>query len=183
MARNQPVNMGTSAYDLDRWAALPEIPKYHPERAPQREQHREGAPKKHTRAKTKRRAKQGVSKFAILGCLTVGILMLFVVSFHMQLTILSAEMVQLERQMVDLREESVYLTFAHENAFHPAEIERFAREELGMVDATPGQMINIGGTVTGDVAEVLWAEEAVSTSFFQRAVSLFESLREYLAFW
>lgn len=186
MARNQPVNMGTSAYDLDRWAALPEIPESYPERGPERErpQPREATrTRKRTRAKAKRRARQGVSKFAVLGCLTVGILLLFVVSFHMQLTMLSAEMVQLERQMVSLQEEAAHLAFAHENAFHPVEIERFAREELGMVDAAPGQIINIGSTVSGDVAEVLWAEEAVSTNFFQRVSSRFESLREYLAFW
>jgi len=178
--------MGTSAYDLDRWAALPEIPESYPERAPQRERGQPGEAartKTRTRTKAKRRAKQGVSKFAVLGCLTVGILMLFVVSFHMQLTMLSAEMVQLERQMAGLRDDAVYLTAVHEHAFHPAEIERFARDELGMVDATPSQMVNIGSAVTGDVAEVLWAEETVSMGFFQRMSGTFESLWEYLAFW
>jgi len=100
--------------------------------------------------------------FGIFGCLLAGMLLLLVVLSHMQLAMLSSEIVQTERQMTNLRVEAVELLAVHEAVFSRDEVERFAREELGMAEATRGQVVFIGSSVSGDVAEVLRAEEPQS---------------------
>jgi len=104
--------------------------------------------------------------------------MLIVLS-HMQLAMISSEMVDLERQMSRLRTENIELQMAHEAAFGLVEVERFAREELGMVDATRGQVVFIGSGITGDTAEVLRVNETSSTyGLFEHITGLFGVLRE-----
>jgi len=182
MARHQAVNMGTSAYDLDRWSALPEIPDYQTGQTPRQEapHPREQARR---RAEAKRMPRQRVSKFAILGCLFIGMLLLAVVFAHMHLSLIASEMVQLENQMAELREDAMHLAVAHENVFAETELERFARDELGMVDAARGQVIYIGNSITGDVAEVIRAPEEEQYGTLYRMAGLFGSLLEYLPFW
>ncbi|MCL2568742.1 MAG: hypothetical protein FWE12_04815 [Oscillospiraceae bacterium] len=163
---------GSSAYDLDRVGALPEIeyieyeeprrgerPRPAPDPSPERVGGRVAA-----RVKEEARAnrRQTVPVFGIFGCLLAGMLLLLVVLSHMQLAMLSSEIVQTERQMTNLRVEAVELLAVHEAVFSRDEVERFAREELGMAEATRGQVVFIGSSVSGDVAEVLRAEEPQS---------------------
>ena len=163
---------GSSAYDLDRVGALPEIEYEYPEEPRRRERPRpapDPSPERvggrvAARVKEEVRAsrRQTVPVFGIFGCLVAGMLLLLVVLSHMQLALISSEIVQMERRMSGLRAEAVELQANHEIVFAAAEVERFAREELGMSDATRGQVVFIGSSVTGDVAEVLRTEEPQS---------------------
>ena len=181
MARNQSVVMGTSAYELERWGALPEIGE-----APRREDRAwEAAPPREavrTQVRGQTRAqRQSVSAFAVMGWLLVCILLLLVVLSQLQLAMISDEMGQLDRQRMALEEAGRNLREVHETAFG-IEAERIAREELGMVDAARGQVVFIGSSL-GDAAEVLQvaAEEETQavTGLFTHLVGL---LREYLPF-
>jgi len=177
--------MGTSAYDLDRWGALPEIeipaePKRRerPPRevtAPPTEETRE---KVATRTRTREAKRQSVSVFGVLGCMVVMGLLLMIVLSHMQLALISSEMAQLEGQISSLRERGGYLQSAHESAFGLLEVERFAREELGMVDAVRGQMVFIGSGAMGDTAEVLRVEEESYYGLIEHMSGLIGILRE-----
>jgi len=175
--------MGTSAYDLDRLAALPEIA---PREAPQRREREVAAPptertreRVNTRTKAREARRQGVSVFGVLGCMLAGALLLLIVLSHMQLAVVSSEMASSERQMTLLRVEGVELQSAHDHAFGQVEVERFAREELGMVDAARGQVIFIGSGITGDTAEVLRAEETgTGYGLLEHIAGLFGGLRE-----
>jgi len=170
--------MGTSAYDLDRLVALPEITE-----APRRTAQEEEVlrPRESTRVRTrtrKRAARQSVSGFAIMGGTTVCIMLLLVVLSHMQLAVISQEMGRLDRQTTSLRAEASELRMMHEIAFGQETVEAFAREELGMVDATRGQLVIVGSN-NHDVAEVVHAPESPGTGIFAHLVGL---LWEYLPF-
>jgi len=172
--------MGTSAYDLDRLSALPEIGgiPYHGEREYEGEAER---PREQARPRTrvrKRAARQSVTGFAVLGWAVVIVMLLLVVLSHMQLAVVSHEMARLDRQANLLQEEAQQLRVAHEMAFHPETVELFARYELGMVDATRGQVVVIGSTTT-DVSEILHVTPTEETGLFTHLVGL---LREYLPF-
>ena len=174
MPRNRVV-MGTSAYELERWGALPEIPE-----APRREAHPHEQEAARTQVQPRRRAgRQSVTAFAVMGWMLVCVLLLLVVLSHMQLAMISHEMGQLDRQRAALTEEGRHLQTVHETAFG-IEAERIAREELGMVEAARGQVVFIGSNI-GDTAEVLQGTEDVvpETGLFTHLVGL---LREYLPF-
>jgi len=101
-----------------------------------------------------------------------------IVLSHMQLAVISSEMVQLERQMSELQTEGTYLQRIHEDAFSSAEVDRFAREELGMVDTARGQVVFIGSGASGDVAEVLRVDEESSYGLVDYMSEFFGTLRE-----
>jgi len=170
--------MGTSAYDLDRLGVLPEIAE-----APRRSAREEEAlrPRESTRVRTRTRqraARQSVSGFAILGGAAVCIMLLLVVLSHMQLAMVSQEIGRLDRQATNLRAEATELRISHEIAFGQEAVEAFAREELGMVDATWGQLVIVGSS-SQDVAAVVHAPETRETGIFTHLMGL---LREYLPF-
>ncbi|MCL2827808.1 MAG: hypothetical protein FWD99_03635 [Oscillospiraceae bacterium] len=182
MYGNQAMTMGSSAYDLERIGALPEFPAYpQEERVPERA----APPSEKARVRTRTRAKtaqrQSVSKFAILGSVVVAALLLLVVLSHLQLAMISHEMVGLEGQLAGLREESVQLQIAYASAFNQTDVERFAREQLGMVDASPGQVFHLGA-VLGDTAEILEIVDERDHGILSHLAGLFGSLKEYFSF-
>jgi len=177
--------MGTSAYDLDRWGALPEIEIPEEPRRRERPPREVTAPptertkeKVNTRTRAREASRQSISLFGVLGCMVVLALLLLMVLSHMQLALISSEMAQLEGQVSALQERSAYLQSAHESAFGLMEVERFAREELGMVDAVRGQMVFIGSGAMGDTAEVIRVEEEPYYGLIEHMSGLFGILRE-----
>jgi len=106
------------------------------------------------------------------------VLLLMIVLSHMQLAVISSEMGQLEREMSTLRAEGLVLQAEHDHAFSQNEVERIARQELGMVDATRGQIVFIGSGISGDVAEVLRVEEESNHGLLDHMAGLFGTLRE-----
>ena len=174
MARNHAATMGTSAYDLDRFGALPELAE-DPNRA------EDLRPRGSVRAREqaqKRAQRQSISGFAIFGGAVVCIMLLLVVLSHMQLAMISTEMGRLDRQASSLRAQAYELQLVHEVVFSQEAVEAFARDELGMVDAAPGQVVIVGSS-SNDVAEVLYTPETRETGIFTHLVGL---LREYLPF-
>jgi len=93
---------------------------------------------------------------------------------------ISHEMVALEGQMAGLREESAQLQVAYTSAFNRADVERFAREQLGMVDATAGQVFHLGA-VLGDTAEILEVTDERDYGILSHLAGLLGSLQEYFA--
>ena len=167
---------GTSAYDIDRFARLPEIEyeEYEVQEAPRVEPQRRAMPQQHRRPR--RAPRQSVSGFAVLGCVIVCILLLLVVLSHMQLSLMGSEVWRLEQEVSSLQEESARLHIAHGNAF--LHVNQYARDELGMIDPMRGQIVAIGNSI-GDVVEVLAVEEVAQTSIVEHLMGL---LREYLPF-
>ena len=177
MARNHAATAGTSAYDLDRFGALPEIAE--DPRQAGREEGLRSRESSRARAQAQKRAgRQSISGFAIMGGAVVCIMLLLVVFSHMQLAMISTEMGRLDRQAARLRTEAYELQLAHETVFSQEAVEAFARGELGMVDAAPGQVVFVGSN-NHDVAEILYVPEARETGIFTHLVGL---LREYLPF-
>ena len=191
MARSQAVVMDTSAYELERFDTLPELPDItrERERRREREQRREAVvpPSERTRARVRARgeartkARQGISRFAVLGYLTVVILLTMLVLSHVELTVVSGEIVQLERQLAALQDEQALLQAAYSQTFSQVEIERIAREELGMMEAAWNQIGHAEGGGGGRV-EVLAVEGAERNSVFSRVTGFFATLVEYLPF-
>jgi len=186
MYRNQAAVIGTSAYDLERIGALPGIPEIE-EDSPRRGTHEVMTPpgeetKKRVkaRAKARARARQGISVFAVFGFIAVLTMLTMVILSHMQLAVISAEIAQLEGQIGTLQEESARLQVAYGHAFSQVEIERFAREELGMMEALRGQVLSPG--TRGDTAEILVLETAGEQGLLGRLAGFFSSLMEYLPF-
>lgn len=188
MAR-QAVVMGSSAYayELERIAAQPEVPAI-PAIPRRREREQVFAePSVQTRERLQAREaartvpRQHVSIFGVLGYFAVGVMLLLVVLSHMQLALVTHETVRLEGEVVTLQEESDRLRIAYETAFHEIDIERFAREELGMVDAGIGQVFYIGTTLR-DTAEILVPEETSNPGILEHIAELFAGIGVYLPF-
>ena len=175
--KGQAYTQGTSAHDLDYLLALPEIDfeqwQDEPLRQPQVER------RSAVKARPKRRKKgQSMTGFAVVGALVISMLLLLVVLSHIQLTVVSSEAMQLERQLGVLTEESMRLQAAHEIAFHTSEVERFAREELGMVDAVRGQIVFLGSN-SMDSAQVVTVPQSESQGMLRH---LFGLLKAYIPF-
>jgi len=173
--------MGTSAYDWDRFGALPEIdfgeeawqqpePEY-AEVPPVAEPQRRPASKRATRQRT--------PVFGIFAALVIGMLLVMVVLSHMELAMVSSEIGQLDREANRLRAEEIELQVAHDRIFG-SEMEQFAREELGMVEAARGQIVLLSNGVGGDFAEVLRVpeEEQTVAGFFDHLRGLTGTLRD-----
>lgn len=148
--------VGTSAYELDHFGALPELEVYEEY---QRTADVQVRPRPQSRREVRRATRFRVPVFGILGTLVVGAMLILVILSHMELAMVSSEMGDLERQMSALRTENRYLLAAHEEAFAPGEVYQFAREELGMAEAARGQIVFIGSSIDGDVAEIIRVEE------------------------
>ena len=86
---------------------------------------------------------QGISVFAILGALFVAVLMVFVVLAQINYNEAAAESVRLNMLLHELNERHRALELSFESAVDIKEVERFARDELGMSRPDAGQIIII----------------------------------------
>jgi ATPase subunit of ABC transporter with duplicated ATPase domains len=96
----------------------------------------------------------GVSVFAILGTLFVSVLMVFVVLAQINFNETAAESVRLNVLIGELTERQRELELSFENAVDIREVERFARDELGMSRPDARQMTVIEAAPR-DIALVL----------------------------
>ena len=88
----------------------------------------------------------GISVFAILGTLFVAALMVLVVLAQINFNEAAGETVRLNIHMNELMEKHKALELAFERAVDIKEVERFARDELGMSRPDTGQIIIINAT-------------------------------------
>jgi len=88
----------------------------------------------------------GISVFAVLGTLFVSVLMVFVVLAQINFNEAAGETARLNNHLIGLNERHKVLELAFESVIDIKEVERFARDELGMSRPEAGQVINISTT-------------------------------------
>ena len=117
----------------------------------------------------------GISFFAILGTVFVAVLMVFVVLAQINYNETAAESVRLNMLISDLSARHRALELSFENAVDIKEVERFARDELGMSRPETSQVIIIS-TTPRDTAMVINNSEDRGLQGFG---SFLRSLTEY----
>jgi len=95
------------------------------------------------KAAAESRAVPGISVFSVLGTAFVSILMVFVVLAQINYNETAGETVRLSMQLSELAEKHRSLELAFERVIDIKEVERFARDELGMSRPDAGQIIVI----------------------------------------
>ena len=99
-----------------------------------------------------------VSLFAIFGTLLAGTLMIFVVLAQISYNEIAAESVRLNEQLAMLKEAETRLEITFESVIDMKEVERYARDVLGMSRPEADQVAVIH-TVPDDRAEIVRNEE------------------------
>ena len=140
-------------------------------------------PVPHEQTRTGERAKEAaksapaVSLFAIFGAVLACALMIFVVLAQINYNEIAGETVGLNTQLNRLTEQERRLEIEFENVIDMKEVERYARDTLGMSKPSTDQVAVIG-TVSFDSAEIIDSgnEEVTSGGFG----SFIQSLLKYL---
>jgi len=124
------------------------------------------------------KAAQGISAFAVLGALFVSVLMVFTILAQINYNETAAESVRLNNHLAELSEKHRALELAFESAIDIREVERFARDELGMSRPDSEQVIFINSTPR-DTAMITNFEEERGLQGFGTFI---KSLTEYFRF-
>jgi len=143
----------SSAYDLERIGAIPEIPLEIPKRRPERVRVKTGEPVRvspETERRLRERAReragaktvngQFVSPFAVVGFLCVGFMLILMLISYTQLAVATDQAAKLETELAALNETANQLEVDYESAFNIVEIENYARNILGMNVASSNQI-------------------------------------------
>jgi len=101
-----------------------------------------------------RKTVPGISVFAVLGTVFVSVLMVFVVLAQINFNETAGETARLSAHLSDLTERHRVLELAFESVIDIKEVERYARDELGMSRPDASQVIVISATPR-DTATVL----------------------------
>jgi len=117
----------------------------------------------------------GISVFAVIGTLIISVLMVFVVLAQVNYNEAASEAVRLSTQLRELSEKHRTLELAFETSIDIKEIERIARDELGMSRPDAAQII-IVNAVPRDTAMVITEESDDSTQGF---IDFLKSLTNY----
>jgi len=117
----------------------------------------------------------GISVFAVLGTLFVSVLMIFVVLAQVNYNETAGEAAKLNTQLIELTEKHKALELAFESVIDIKEVERFARDELGMSRPNAEQVIVIS-TTPRDTAMVVDSGEERGMEGFG---TFLRSLTEY----
>jgi len=123
------------------------------------------------------KAVPGISVFAILGTLFVAVLMVFVVLAQINYNETAAESVRLSVHLAELNERHRALELSFESAVDIKEVERFARDELGMSRPDAGQIIVISSTPRDNAIVLSGGEERGIQGFGNFLKSLTEYFR------
>jgi len=118
----------------------------------------------------------GVSLFAVLGTLFAAVLTVFVVLAQVSYNEIAADTVRLNKQLQELTEQQRRLEITHESVIDMKEIERYARDVLGMSKPDADQ-IAIVQRMPVDKAEVVGGSDE---SALDGIGSFISSLIEYL---
>ena len=101
-------------------------------------------------------SKPAVSLFALFGAVFAAVLMVFVVLAQISFSEIAGERVRLNAQMYELAEQERRLEIEFENAIDMKEVERYARDTLGMSRPENSQ-IAIVRSIPVDTAEIIEA--------------------------
>ncbi len=171
---------GSAAYDLNRMGDFEEFPLESPlpgvaqPRRQTREEAQAGA-----KAAVRPASVQSISPFSILGFITVGVLVVFMLLSYVRLITISEESVALEQQLSELAVERTRLLIDYESAFNLTEIEEYATTRLGMQKPRADQIFYVDGS-SPDKAQVL-ASRNGSNPLLGLFDDLFDSLGEYFS--
>jgi len=116
-----------------------------------------------------------VSLFAIFGALFVGVLMVFVILAQISYNEIASETARLSKQMDSLREQQRVLEITFESVIDMKEVERYARDELGMSKPEADQ-ISVIYSVPDDKIEIISNDDENS---LRELGSFISSLLEY----
>ena len=150
-------NYGTAAPTIKSMVDAETRRLYNPQAKPVSAKERERRLEK-TKAVEAVKTAPGISVFAALGTMFVAVLMVFVVLAQINYNETAGETARLNIQLSELSERHRVLELAFERAIDINEIERFARDELGMSRPDAGQVIVIS-TQARDSAFVVESEE------------------------
>ena len=117
-----------------------------------------------------------VSLFALFGAVLAGVLMIFVVLAQISYAELAGEKVRLNAQLIELAEQQRRLEIEFESAIDMKEIERYARDSLGMSKPETDH-IAIVRSMPVDSAEIILNNS--SEGVFNGFGSFISSLLEY----
>lgn len=154
--RNLDVVGGSSAYELD-WEDRERQLRHAGEAQPHQETRRREKAKVHTVSRVQVREAQHVSMVSVLGVSAVLVLALMVLSSYISLTMISAETVDLQDQLAELKTEHVALTAEYQQMFDLTTVKGVARA-AGMDKPSGSQVCYIDMT-GGDSAVVYQQEE------------------------
>ena len=96
----------------------------------------------------------GVSLFTLFGTVLVAALMVFIVLAYINYTEVTSEIVRLSAQLDRLTEQKSKLEIEYESVIDMKEIERYARDVLGMSKPDANQ-VTVVQTTTQDKAEII----------------------------
>ena len=134
--------------------------------------------KAQTQAQVRAKPKtQSVSVIAVAGTLIVAVLMIFVVLAQIYYNDAVRETVRLNAQLTELSERQRSLELAFVSAIDIREVERFARDELGMTRPDAGDVIFLNSAVRDSAVVVEQTEENNTESFISFLVSLTDYFR------
>jgi cell division protein FtsL len=101
----------------------------------------------------------GISVFAVFGAIVIAVMMVFVVLAQINYNESASESVKLSTQVRELSEKYRVLELAFESSIDIREVERYARDELGMSRPDASQIIVIN-TTPRDSATVIHNEDS-----------------------
>ena len=96
----------------------------------------------------------GISLFVLFGSVIVAVLMVLVILAYVNYNEVTNEIVSLNAQLEKLTEQKSKLEIAYESVIDMKEVERYARDVLGMSKPDANQ-VSIVQTVTQDKAEII----------------------------
>ena len=98
------------------------------------------------KAVAERKTVPGISVFAVLGTVFVSVLMVFVVLAQINFNETAGETARLSAHLRDLSEKHRVLELSFESVIDIKEVERYARDELGMSRPDSSQVVVISAT-------------------------------------
>ena len=117
---------GNLAYDLEIPESFPEYP------AP-------AEPEVEKRPAPVPRGRQAFAPGAMLGVLCAGVLLVLMINTHIKIAMISNDIVELEKQIGELKLEQTRLKIAYESVFNLTEVEEYAINVIGMQKPREGQ--------------------------------------------
>ena len=160
-------------------AAPARAPYYEPEREP--EDIAVPGGRSSTREKAKEIAGQSfrqVSILAVIGAIFVGALMVFVVLAQVSYNEIANETARLNSQLKALSEQERRLEIKFESAIDMQEVERYAKDSLGM-SKPDAEQVAVIRTIPVDSAEIIISGDDESSNTLSGFGSFISSLTEY----
>lgn len=151
----------TETYPCEEYGLLPEDAK---------------KPKKSKKTRGAARSRQGISLLALIGTPLAAAMLVFSIMAQIHLVTLSDQTVELSQRIIQLRDENTRLGIEYAMSFELAELDSYARTELGMRRPSADQ-INYIDTSSPSAEET----KAAENGFFGAAAEVFDRIGEYFS--